>query len=111
MCISDILEKFSNEYYHTKLEFTHNVGNRDVHYYVYIKRGDRNFVKEEEMKKFKELLNKFDLASEEWEDFKFELEESSFGLSMTLILLFILKKIIIFNFFYRVKCQLFSQSH
>ena len=39
------------------------VQNGGVYYYVEIKRGDRNFVTEEEKKKFKELFDKFELAS------------------------------------------------
>lgn len=73
--------ELANEYYHTKPEsfgFTNNVGNRGVYYYVEIKRGDRNFFMEEEKRKLKEIFDKFDLASEGWEEFSFKLEEAPF---------------------------------
>ena len=70
-----------------------------VEFITILKKGDINFVMEEEKKKFKELFNKFDLAFERWEEFNFKLEEAPFRADYDFDLLLILKGIIISNFF------------
>ena len=70
-----------------------------VEFITMLKKGDINFVMEEEKKKFKELFNKFDLAFERWEEFNFKLEEAPFWADYDFDLLLILKGIIISNFF------------
>ena len=55
----------------------HLVGTLDIWYYISLKKNDKNFDSDEEKKKFEKLFNKFNLASEGLEPFKYKIVKAT----------------------------------
>lgn len=56
------------------LGFTHNVSNRSLCYYIFVKKGNKNFDADEELEKVNKLFVQYKLPDESWGKFRYEIE-------------------------------------